>query len=116
MWDLQWDDSHTYGDVYKLPEIEHCEYAFNTADVERLQRLYELYEAEFEAAIARGLVIPAYDYVLKCSHTFNLLDTRGRCRRDRARRLLPAHAQHDPPGGRGLRRTAPAPGISHDAR
>ncbi|NOX60801.1 MAG: glycine--tRNA ligase subunit beta [Chloroflexi bacterium] len=77
VWDLQWDDHHTYGDILKQQEIEHCEYAFNVADVERLQRLYDLYEAEFQAAIARGLVIPAYDYVLKCSHTFNLLDTRG---------------------------------------
>ncbi|MCO6452080.1 MAG: glycine--tRNA ligase subunit beta [Caldilineales bacterium] len=77
VWDLQWDDSHTYGDVLKQPEIEHCEYAFNAADVERLRLWYDLYEAEAKAAIARGLVIPAYDYVLKCSHTFNLLDTRG---------------------------------------
>ena len=77
VWDLQWDANHTYGDVLKMPEIEHCEYAFNVADVERLHRMYELYELENKAAIARGLVIPAYDYVLKCSHTFNLLDTRG---------------------------------------
>ncbi|RME85013.1 MAG: glycine--tRNA ligase subunit beta [Caldilineae bacterium] len=77
VWELQWDDTHTYGDILKMQEIEHCEYAFNTADVERLQRLYELYEAEYENAIARKLVIPAYDYVLKCSHTFNILDTRG---------------------------------------
>lgn len=77
VWDLQWDATHTYGDVLKMQEIEHCEYAFNVADVERLQQLYELYEAEFAAAIAHDLVIPAYDYVLKCSHTFNLLDTRG---------------------------------------
>ncbi len=77
VWDLRWDDNHTYGDVLKMPEIEHCEYDFNVADVQRLQKLYELYAEESKAAIARGLVIPAYDYVLKCSHTFNLLDTRG---------------------------------------
>ncbi|MCS7039365.1 MAG: glycine--tRNA ligase subunit beta [Anaerolineae bacterium] len=77
VWDLQWDEHHTYGDILKMQEIEHCEYAFHVADVERLQQLYELYEAEAKAAIARGLVIPAYDYVLRCSHTFNLLDTRG---------------------------------------
>lgn len=77
VWDLQWDATHTYGDILKMQEIEHCEYAFNVADVERLQKLYDLYEKEFAAAIAHGLVIPAYDYVLKCSHTFNLLDTRG---------------------------------------
>ncbi len=77
VWDLQWDEHHTYGDILKPQEIEHCEYAFHVADVARLQQLYELYEAEARAAIARGLVIPAYDYVLRCSHTFNLLDTRG---------------------------------------
>lgn len=77
VWDLCWDDRHTYGDVLKMPEIEHCDYAFNTANVQRLQKLYDLYEEEARAAIARGLVIPAYDYVLKCSHTFNVLDTRG---------------------------------------
>ncbi len=77
VWDLQWDEHHTYGDILKRQEIEHCEYAFHVADVARLQQLYELYEAEAKAAIARGLVIPAYDYILRCSHTFNLLDTRG---------------------------------------
>ncbi|MBX7233640.1 MAG: glycine--tRNA ligase subunit beta [Caldilineales bacterium] len=77
VWDLAWDAGHSYGDILKMPEIEHCEYDFNVADVERLRLFYDLYEAESKAAIARGLVIPAYDYVLKCSHTFNLLDTRG---------------------------------------
>ncbi len=77
VWDLQWDAHHTYGDILKMQEIEHCEYAFRAADVDRLRAMYELYEAEFNNAVAQGLVIPAYDYVLKCSHTFNLLDTRG---------------------------------------
>jgi glycyl-tRNA synthetase len=77
VWDLAWDEGHTYGDILKMAEIEHCQYDFNVADVERLRLFYDLYEAEAKAAIARGLVIPAYDYVLKCSHTFNLLDTRG---------------------------------------
>lgn len=77
VWDLQWDEGHTYGDILKMQEIEHCQYAFNVANVGRLQQLYELYEQEFEVAIAENLVVPAYDYVLKCSHTFNLMDTRG---------------------------------------
>jgi len=77
VWDLRWDDRHTYGDILKTPEIEHCEYAFHVADVERVKLMYDLYEAECRAAIARGLIIPAYDYVLRCSHTFNVLDTRG---------------------------------------
>ena len=77
VWDLQWDERHTYGDILKMQEIEHCEYAFNAADVDRLRDMYDLYEAEFENAVSKGLVVPAYDYVLRCSHTFNLLDTRG---------------------------------------
>ncbi|HHB90789.1 MAG TPA: glycine--tRNA ligase subunit alpha, partial [Anaerolineae bacterium] len=77
VWDLQWDEHHTYGDILKMQEIEHCEYAFNAADVDRLREMYDLYEAEFENAVSKGLVVPAYDYVLRCSHTFNLLDTRG---------------------------------------
>ncbi len=77
VWDLQWDERHTYGDILKMQEIEHCEYAFNAADVDRLREMYDLYEAEFENAVSKGLVVPAYDYVLRCSHTFNLLDTRG---------------------------------------
>jgi len=45
--------------------------------VDRLSQMYNLYEAEARSAMARGLVIPAYDYILRCSHTFNLLDARG---------------------------------------
>ncbi|HUW08751.1 MAG TPA: glycine--tRNA ligase subunit beta [Anaerolineae bacterium] len=77
VWDLQWSDQHTYGDLLRVPEVEHCEYAFNVGDVERLKLMYDLCELESQAASERGLVIPAYDYVLKCSHTFNVLDTRG---------------------------------------
>jgi glycyl-tRNA synthetase len=77
VWDIDWDGVHTYGDVYKRPEVEHCIYNFELGDVERLAQMYNLYEAEAKACMERGLVIPAYDYVLRCSHTFNLLDSRG---------------------------------------
>ncbi len=77
VWEIDWDGVHTYGDIYKRSEIEHCIYNFELADVERLTQMYNLYLAEARACIARGLVIPAYDYVLRCSHTFNLLDARG---------------------------------------
>lgn len=77
VWDIDWDGAHTYGDIYRRPEVEHCIYNFELADVERLNQLYGLYEAEAKACMERGLVIPAYDYVLRCSHTFNLLDARG---------------------------------------
>jgi glycyl-tRNA synthetase len=77
IWDIDWDGVHTYGDIYRRPEVEHCTYNFEVADVERLAEMYNLYEAEAKSCMARGLVIPAYDYVLRCSHTFNVLDARG---------------------------------------
>jgi len=77
VWEIDWDGAHTYGDVLLQPEIEHCRYDFEMADVERLAQMYDLYEAEARDCLAAGLVIPAHDYILRCSHTFNLLDARG---------------------------------------
>jgi glycyl-tRNA synthetase len=67
----------TAGDVNFQAEREHSIYYFEVADVERLRQMYDLFESEAKAALAHGLVLPAHDYVLKCSHTFNVLDTRG---------------------------------------
>ncbi len=77
VWQIRWDGKRTYGDVLKLPEIEHCKYDFEVADVDRLKQMYELFEGEARNCLAHKLVIPAHDYVLRCSHTFNLLDARG---------------------------------------
>ena len=77
VWQIDWDGHRTYGDVLKLPEIEHCKYDFEIADVGRLKAMYDLFEAEAKSCLAHRLVIPAHDYVLRCSHTFNLLDARG---------------------------------------
>ncbi len=77
VWEIDWDGVHTYGDVLVRPEIEHCIYNFEIADVERISQLYNLYEQEARSAMQRGLVIPAYDYIVRCSHTFNILDARG---------------------------------------
>jgi len=77
VWEIDWDGVHTYGDVYTRPEVEHCVYNFELADVERVAQMYNLYEAEAKACLERGLVIPAYDYVQRCSHSFNILDARG---------------------------------------
>ena len=77
VWDIDWDGAHTYSDIYMRPEVEHCVYNFELADVERLSQMYNLYEAEAKSCMEQGLVIPAYDYVLRCSHTFNILDSRG---------------------------------------
>ncbi|MCS7219970.1 MAG: glycine--tRNA ligase subunit beta [Anaerolineae bacterium] len=77
VWALSWDGRLTYGEILRPQEIEHCEYAFHVADVERLKQMFLLFEAEARNALQHGLVVPAHDYVLRCSHTFNLLDTRG---------------------------------------
>lgn len=77
VWDIDWDGRQTYGDILLRQEIEYCEYNFNIAHVEALVEAYNMYEAECKRCLEQGLVIPAYDYVLKCSHTFNILDTRG---------------------------------------
>jgi glycyl-tRNA synthetase alpha chain len=74
---IQWTDSLTYGDVYLQGEIEQCVYNFEAANPEMLITLFSLYEQEAEQLTQRGLVLPSLDYVLKCSHTFNLLDARG---------------------------------------
>lgn len=77
VFDLQWNDELTYGDIFHLPEYENSMYAFQTANVDRLRNFFEEYEKEAQDQISKSLVYPAYDYVLKCSHTFNILDARG---------------------------------------
>lgn len=75
--DIRWNDRITYGEINLTAEQEHSRYNFETADVERLRQLYDEYESEAEACLAAGMVFPAHDYILKCSHAFNLLDARG---------------------------------------
>jgi glycyl-tRNA synthetase len=77
VWDVDVDGVHTCAELYRDPEVEHCVYDFELADVERLKQLYEIYKAEANACIKRGLTVPAHDFVLRQSHTFNLLDARG---------------------------------------
>lgn len=74
---IQWNDAVTYGDVHIQGEIEHSTYNFEASNPELLFTLFNLYQQEAEQLMDRGLVLPSYDYVLKCSHTFNLLDARG---------------------------------------
>jgi glycyl-tRNA synthetase len=77
IWDEQWAPSVTYGEVRRQEEFEHSKYYFEVADVTRMREVFERFEAEAEACLENGLILPAHDYVLKCSHTFNILDTRG---------------------------------------
>lgn len=67
----------SYGNVLLQAEIEHCEYYFNVADVDALRAVYDTYETEANRCIEANLVVPAHDFNLKCSHLFNVMDTRG---------------------------------------
>ncbi len=77
VYDLVWTEGIRYGDIHHRGEVEFSTYNFEQADVAMLFELFEKYEKESHRIIAEGLVLPAYDYCLKCSHTFNLLDARG---------------------------------------
>ncbi len=77
VYDLQWNKNITYGDIYHQQEIEQSTYNFEQANVDMLLDFFNKYEAESIRIIKEKLVIPAYEYCLKCSHTFNILDARG---------------------------------------
>ena len=77
VFDLMWNDQLTYGDIHKRGEWELSVYNFETADVDMLVKMFDMQERESIKLSEKGLVLPAYDYCLKCSHTFNILDARG---------------------------------------
>ncbi len=77
LFDLEWVPGVSYGDVYKANEAQWSVYNFELADIALLQRSFVDYERECERCLERGLSRPAYDFVLKTSHMFNLLDARG---------------------------------------
>ncbi|MBU0986979.1 MAG: glycine--tRNA ligase subunit alpha, partial [Proteobacteria bacterium] len=77
VFDLKWNDTITYGDVHHQQEVEQSTYNFEEADVNMLLGFFDKYEAESSRLIKKPLVLPAFEYCLKCSHTFNLLDARG---------------------------------------
>ena len=75
--DIRWNEHVNYGDVHRQSEVEYSTYNFERANVEMLFELFSTYEKETHACLDAGLVLPATDHVLKCSHTFNMLDARG---------------------------------------
>ena len=77
VFDVMWNKKLKYGDIYLQNEIEQSKYNFEYSNPERLFKLFDLAEAESYSCIEADIVLPAYDWVLKCSHTFNLLDARG---------------------------------------
>ncbi|MDD7383521.1 MAG: glycine--tRNA ligase subunit alpha [Peptoniphilaceae bacterium] len=77
VFDIKWSDELYYRDLFKEAEYENSKYSFEDADVKLLMKEFESYEDEANRLINLDLVYPAYDFVLKCSHTFNVLDARG---------------------------------------
>ena len=77
VYDLEWGNGVKYGDVHHQGEVEFSTYNFEEADMDMLRTLFDMYEAESVKMSEKELVLPTYDYCLKCSHVFNILDARG---------------------------------------
>ena len=77
VFDLEYTKGVSYTSIFRQPEYEHSKYTFEVANTELMIRWFNDYEQEAGRALAENLVFPAYDYVLKCSHTFNQLDAAG---------------------------------------
>jgi glycyl-tRNA synthetase alpha chain len=77
VFDLEWGNGVSYGEIFSEPEYENSKYSFEESNQEMLEQMFNDFEAEANRLIEAHLVHPAYDYILKCSHTFNLLDARG---------------------------------------
>jgi len=77
IWDEEWAPGVNYGEVRRQEEFEHSKYYFDVADVDSMREVFDRFEAESKACLENGLILPAHDYVLKCSHIFNTLDARG---------------------------------------
>ncbi len=76
VYDLQWSEGIKYGEIHHQTEVEFSKYNFDLADTKLHFNLFEMYEKEALNLLKRGVVLPAYDYCLKCSHSFNMLDAR----------------------------------------
>ena len=77
VFELWWAEGVKYGDIHLETEVEFSRYNFDEADVEMHRRLFEMYRDEARRLLRQDLIFPAYDFCLKCSHTFNMLDARG---------------------------------------
>ena len=77
VFDIMWNNELKYGDIYHQNEVEQSKYNFEVSNADSLFEMFDLCQKEVDNCVKAKLVLPAYDYVLKCSHTFNLLDARG---------------------------------------
>ena len=76
VYDIRWNEQVTYGQIFHQAEREFSAFNFEAANVEDMVKAFDNYEREAHKIVEKGLILPAYDYCLKCSHTFNLLDAR----------------------------------------
>ncbi len=76
VYDIAWNDSVSYGEIFHQAEVEFSTFNFEEANVEKLLMFFDTFEEEALKLIEKKLILPTYDYCLKCSHTFNLLDAR----------------------------------------
>lgn len=76
VYQIAWNDEISYGEIFHQAEVEFSTFNFEEANVEKLLMFFDTYEAEALRLVGRELILPGYDYCLKCSHTFNLLDAR----------------------------------------
>ena len=77
VYQIRWVDGVTYGEIFRQAEYEHSKYSFEVADTAMLFRQFDTFEAEAGKSLEQGIVLPAYDYILKCSHVFNVLEARN---------------------------------------
>lgn len=77
VFDIEWTKGISYGEIHRQDEIEFSKYNFEESNPDMLRDLFSKFSNECESMIKKNLPIPAYDYCLKCSHVFNLLDARG---------------------------------------
>ena len=77
IWNLNWDKNTTYKDIWLDFEKDQCNFNFNESNPDNLRKLFNIYKEEAENLISKNLTFPSLDFVLKCSHCFNLLDARG---------------------------------------
>lgn len=92
VFDLTWHEFNgqkvTYADIYKRNEVEQSTYNFEVSNAQRLLDLYQNYFKEAQSCLDAKLPIPAFDYVLKCSHSFNLLDARAAISKDERQKYI----------------------------
>jgi glycyl-tRNA synthetase alpha chain len=82
VYDLRWNKTVRYGELYHKNEVEQSTYNFEESDADLLKNLFQLHQKEAQRLIDKKLIMPGYEHVLKCSHYFNLLDARGVLGRD----------------------------------